>query len=73
MADSDKKRRIDQWRVGAIVAGILLLWFAIGNLHSVNVSFWLTTVHAPVIVVIVASAALGTLATTLWRRARKPH
>lgn len=71
MADTKKSKRIDQWRVGAIVAGILLAWFAITNSHSVSVDFWLSTVHAPLIVVIVAAAALGTVAMALWQRAHK--
>jgi hypothetical protein len=35
------------------------------------VDFWLSTVHAPLIVVIVAATALGTVAMALWQRAHK--
>lgn len=73
MAETKPAKRVDQWRVAALVAGILLAWFAIGNAHSVRVDFWITTVSAPLIVVIAASAALGTAAMALWRRPRKPR
>lgn len=68
-----KATKRDQWRVAALVAGILLGWFAIVNAHAVRVDFWISTVRAPLIVVIVASAALGTGALALWRLAHKPR
>jgi uncharacterized integral membrane protein len=74
MTDELKKpdRKIDGWMVASGVAIALLFWFAVANSGSVVVHFWVTTVHAPLIVVIVASAILGALVVGLWHRAR-PH
>lgn len=58
------------WQVATIVAAVLLLWFAIGNAKSVSVEFWVSSVRAPLIIVIAASAVLGAGILALWSRAR---
>lgn len=48
------------------VAAVLLAWFALVNLQSVRIHFWLTSAHAPLILVIVISGALGALVPGVW-------
>lgn len=54
------------------VAGILLVWFALGNLRHVSIEFWVTQSRAPLIVVIAISGLLGASIATLARRRRPP-
>lgn len=61
------------WEIAVGVAFVLLAWFAIANSDSVRVHFWVTSVRAPVVVVIALSALLGVLILALWRRARPKH
>jgi len=65
-------RQSTQWRIASIVAGVLLVWFAIDNSSSVNVHFWIHTVSAPLIIVIVLASVLGALIIALWKRSRGP-
>jgi uncharacterized integral membrane protein len=72
--EADKPARTSRgWQIATAVAALLLLWFAIDNSSSVNVHFWVRTVSAPVILVIVVSALLGALIVALWRRSRRPR
>jgi uncharacterized integral membrane protein len=66
-------KRKDGWTISALIAVLLLIWFAAVNSGSVGVHFWVVSVHAPLIVVIIAAALLGALVVELWRRARHPH
>jgi uncharacterized integral membrane protein len=50
------------------VAVALLAWFAFVNLQTVRIRFWLTSAHAPLILVIVISGVLGALAPGVWSR-----
>lgn len=52
-------RRPESRQVLIVVATVLLTWFALGNLQSVTIHFWLSTTKAPLIVVIAVAAALG--------------
>jgi uncharacterized integral membrane protein len=66
------------WRTNARivasgVAGVLLLWFALGNLKSVSIDFWVKDTKAPLIVVIAISGLLGALISVLARRHRTPR
>jgi uncharacterized integral membrane protein len=56
------------------VAAVLLIWFALANLKSVQIHFWVvSTRHTPLIVVIVISGLLGAaLALLATRNRRKP-
>jgi uncharacterized integral membrane protein len=56
--------------VGIGVVAVLLVWFALTNLHQTKVQFWLFTGHVSVIVVIVISGVLGFVAGLLVRRHR---
>jgi uncharacterized integral membrane protein len=57
--------------VGILVLGILLGWFALANIGSVRIDFWLFHRQAPLILVIVISGLLGALIAALIMR-RKP-
>jgi uncharacterized integral membrane protein len=71
--DGDKgvDRRHQATLVAIAVAVILLGWFAVANLKSVRIDFWVFHRDAPLIVVIVISGLLGALITALIMR-RKP-
>jgi uncharacterized integral membrane protein len=61
-------RRFDSRQVSTVVAGVLLLWFAIANWQHVEIHFWVVTIHASLTVVIAVSAVLGGFVTWLARR-----
>lgn len=81
MADHEQSasspRRFDTRQVSTVVAGVLLLWFAIANWQHVEIHFWVITVHASLTVVIAVSAVLGGFVMWLTRRrargARSPE
>jgi uncharacterized integral membrane protein len=54
--------------VGILVAGILLGWFALANIRTVQIDFWVVDSRAPLILVIVISGLLGALITGLVMR-----
>jgi uncharacterized integral membrane protein len=54
--------------VGLGVAGILLVWFALANLGSVSIKFWISERRAPLILVIVIAGLLGALIAVLAQR-----
>jgi len=66
----DRKR--DARLIGLGIAAILLLWFALGNLGSVPIEFWVHHSRAPLILVIVISGLLGALITAMALRRRTP-
>lgn len=64
-------RRVQVRLVVVAVAGILLGWFALANIRTVRIDFWVFHRQAPLIVVILISGLLGALIVTLILR-RKP-
>lgn len=50
------------------VLAVLLVWFAVANLQGVKIRFWLTSAHAPLIVVIAISGCLGAAVAALAGR-----
>jgi uncharacterized integral membrane protein len=54
--------------VGLGVAGVLLVWFALANLGSVSIKFWISERRAPLILVIVIAGLLGALIAVLAQR-----
>ena len=63
-------RRREAALVGVGVAVVLLVWFALGNLHDVSINFWVIDRRAPLIIVILISGLLGALITALVMRRR---
>lgn len=59
------------------VCTVLLVWFALANLHEVTIRFWLVTARSSLIVVIAISVLLGASAAALLgratRRRRRPE
>jgi uncharacterized integral membrane protein len=77
VAEEEKKgvdRRHQATIIGVGVAVVLLTWFALANLRSVRIDFWLVDRQAPLILVIVISGLLGALigALAMRRRSRAP-
>jgi uncharacterized integral membrane protein len=68
--DSPVARRRDLQLVVLGVAALALAWFAVGNLGSVSIDFWVRHSRAPLILVILMSGVLGGLIATvaMWRR-----
>ena len=54
--------------VGLGLAGVLLVWFALANLGSVSIKFWISERRAPLILVIVIAGLLGALIAMLAQR-----
>jgi uncharacterized integral membrane protein len=50
------------------IAAVLLVWFAVANLGSVSIKFWIAERRAPLILVIVIAGVLGALITLLAQR-----
>lgn len=68
-APRDRKRDTRLVLLG--VAAVLLVWFALANLNSVQIHFWVyTTKHTPLIVVIIISGLLGAALALLATRYR---
>jgi uncharacterized integral membrane protein len=59
------------------ICAVLLVWFALANLHEVTIRFWLVTARSSLIVVIAISVLLGASAAALLgratRRRRRPE
>jgi uncharacterized integral membrane protein len=70
---SPASRRQDIRLVGLGLCAVALVWFALGNLKSVSIDFWLHTSKAPLILVIVVSGLLGALIATLVLSRRTPR
>jgi uncharacterized integral membrane protein len=65
---ADRKGNARLIAVGA--AAVLLVWFAVRNLGSVTIEFWVVDRKAPLILVIVISGLLGALIAALVGRHR---
>ena len=60
-------------RVFGLTAAVVLLgWFAVANLRTVTIDFWVHDSHAPLILVILISGLLGALIATMALRRRLP-
>ena len=66
----DRKRDARLVLVG--VATVLLVWFAIANLQTVEIHFWVFTTHASLIAVVAIAGVLGALLALAVMRRRKP-
>lgn len=67
-----RDRRRDARLVLTGVVAVLLVWFALANLTTVPITFWVSTSKAPLILVIVISGVLGAaIALLLTRRSRR--
>ena len=75
MATSTPTTRRDPKHVARLVvfavAVVLLVWFVIGNAHTVNVEFWVTSAQTSLIAVILISAALGALISLVMVRRKR--
>ncbi len=75
MSTPQDSRKRDNTHVARLVvfvaAVILLVWFVIGNAHSVKVEFWVTSAQTSLIAVILVSAALGALISLLMVRRKR--
>ena len=67
-AKTERRRQVVL--VGVAVAVIVLVWFALGNIHDVSIRFWIYQRRAPLIIVILISGLLGALITALVMRRR---
>jgi uncharacterized integral membrane protein len=54
------------------VAGVAQAWFAVGNLGSVSIDFWVRHSRQPLILVILISGLLGALIAAMALRHRAP-
>jgi uncharacterized integral membrane protein len=64
-------RRRQATLIGVGIAIVLLAWFALANLRTIRIDFWVFNREAPLILVILISGLLGALITALVMR-RKP-
>jgi uncharacterized integral membrane protein len=65
--------RIERRHVVAVLVLAAVLWFALENRGKVTVTWWVTEIRSPLILVIIVSAILGVLLDRLvrYRRRRK--
>ena len=71
---TESKRRDTKNSVRLVVfaiAVVLLVWFVIGNAHSVKVQFGVTSAQTSLIAVILLSAALGALISLVMVRRKR--
>lgn len=64
--ETDRRRQAGL--VGVAIAAVLLVWFALGNLHDVSIEFWVYDRKAPLIIVILISGLLGAVIAALVMR-----
>jgi uncharacterized integral membrane protein len=69
-SESPPERKGNVRLVGLGVAGVLLVWFALANLGTVSIKFWISERRAPLILVIVIAGLLGALIAVLAQRYR---
>jgi uncharacterized integral membrane protein len=70
--ESKVSRRQDVRLVLLGIAAGALAWFALGNLGSVTIDFWVHHSRAPLILVIIISGLLGALIATMALHRRAP-
>jgi uncharacterized integral membrane protein len=68
--DEPVDRKRDMRLIGLGVAIVALIWFALVNLRSVSIEFWVTQSKAPLILVIVISGLLGAAIAAIALRRR---
>ena len=61
-------RRRQATLIGVAIAVVLLAWFALANLRTVRIDFWVFNRQAPVILVILISGLLGAVIGALVMR-----
>jgi uncharacterized integral membrane protein len=67
-SDGSPERMGNARLVGIGVAAVALGWFALANLGSVSIRFWISERRAPLILVIVIAGLLGALIAMLAQR-----
>ena len=63
-----RKRGRDARLVLTGICAVLLVWFALANLHEVSIRFWVVTARSSLIVVIAISVLLGATGAALLGR-----
>ena len=66
-----RDRRRDTRLVATGVVAVLLVWFALDNLQSVKIHFWVHTTKAPLVVVVAIAVGLGAAVVLLASRFTK--
>ena len=61
-------RRRQATLIGVAIAVVLLTWFALANLRTVRIDFWVFNRQAPIILVILISGLLGAVIGALVMR-----
>ena len=73
-ASSDSEQSVERKGNARLIAigaaAVLLVWFAVRNLGSVTIEFWVVDKKAPLIVVILIAGLLGALIAMLASRHR---
>ncbi len=68
-----RDRRRDTRLVATGVVAVLLVWFALDNLQSVKIHFWVHTTKAPLVLVVAIAVGLGAAVVLLASRFTKKH
>ncbi len=75
--DDGRSHRIQPQRnpkvIGGVVAIVLFIWFVLANLQQVEVTWWVFSTQASLVVVILLSALLGAGITFFFIRLRRPR
>jgi uncharacterized integral membrane protein len=66
--ESPRERKGNVRLVGLGLAAVLLVWYAVANLGTVSIKFWISERRAPLILVIVIAGLLGALIMSLAQR-----
>ncbi len=59
--------------IGGVIAIGLFIWFVLANLQQVEVTWWVFSTQASLVVVILLSALLGAGITFFFTRLRRPR
>ncbi len=75
--DDGRSHRIQSQRnpkvIGGVIAIALFIWFVLANLQQVEVTWWVFSTQASLVVVILLSALLGAGITFFFTRPRRPR
>ncbi len=75
--DDGRSHRIQPQRNPKVIAGViaiaLFIWFVLANLQQVEVTWWVFSTQASLVVVILLSALLGAGITFFFTRLRRPR